>query len=178
MGMLFMDNVTYSSKKPLDDRTRYDTIANMVATKRVYDGIIAYVTGEKKYYTYDSTNTEDVTLGKWREFESGGGGDTTSMELTAAEYASLTPEEQMNGTIYFIKDGEGGGGGYNIKKVTLAAGTTTVEVPCPTSGDYITDIYTSDGRDYLNATIASNTLTITFEAPSSTVYVYVQFREV
>ena len=107
-----------------------------------------------------------------------GGGNTTSMELTATEYAALTQEEKMNGTVYFITDGEGGGGSYDVKKATLEAGATSVQIPCPSTGDYITDIYTSDGRDYLSATIASNTLTITFEAPSSTVYVYVEFREV
>ena len=116
----------------------------------------------------------------YTQIGSGGGGEgnTTSMELTQVEYAALTQEEKMNGTVYFITDGEGGGGGYDIKKATLAAGATSVQIPCPTSGDYITEIFTSDGRDYLSATVASNTLTITFEAPSSTVYVYVEFREV
>ena len=40
----------------------------------------------------------------------GGGGNTDYVELTQAEYNALTPEEQMNGTLYFITDGEGGGG--------------------------------------------------------------------
>ena len=176
MGMPLMDNIAYTGKKPLDNRTRFDTVSNMVASTQVYDGIMAYVTATKTYYTYDSTNETDVSLGKWREFEGGGGGN--EMELTAIEYGNLTEEEKMNGTTYYIKDGEGGGGNYDVKKATLNAGSTSVQIPCPTSGDYITSIYTSDGRDYLDATISSNTLTITFEAPTSTVYVYVEFKEV
>ena len=33
---------------------------------------MAYVTATKTYYTYDSTNDVDATLGKWRELETGG----------------------------------------------------------------------------------------------------------
>ena len=40
----------------------------------------------------------------------GGGGDANYEELTQAEYDALTPEEKMNGTIYFITDAQGGGG--------------------------------------------------------------------
>ena len=76
MGMPLMDNIAYTGKKPLDSRTKFDTVAAMVASTLTYDGIMAYVTATKKYYTYDSTNTEDATLGKWREFEGGGGGGT------------------------------------------------------------------------------------------------------
>ena len=79
MGMPFFDNVNYSGKKPLDARTQFATIADMVASTKTYDGIMAYVTGEKKYYTYDSTNETDQTLGKWREFSSGGGGGAVAL---------------------------------------------------------------------------------------------------
>ena len=50
---------------------------------------------------YDATNQEWVN---------GEAGNTDYVELTQAEYNALTPEEQMNGTLYFITDGEGGGG--------------------------------------------------------------------
>lgn len=53
----------------------------------LYDGCFAYVTAEKKYYSYDSTNQEDVTLGKWREYSSGGGGGTT---YTAGDGIDIT----------------------------------------------------------------------------------------
>ena len=37
-------------------------------------------------------------------------GNTHSVELTQAEYDALTPEEKMDGTVYYITDGQGGGG--------------------------------------------------------------------
>ena len=96
-------------------------------------------------------------------------------ELTAVQYAALSEQEKMNGTSYFITDG--GGNAYDVKKRTLTAGTTSVSMSAP-SGDYLTNIYTSDGRDYLSASVSSGTLTITFEAPSADVDVYVEFRGV
>lgn len=41
-------------------------------------------------------------------------GGTVYEELTQAEYDALTPAEKSNGTIYFITDGEGGGGGSSV----------------------------------------------------------------
>ena len=51
---------------------------------------------------YDATNQEWVN---------GEAGNADYVELTQAEYDVLTEEEKHNGTIYFITDGEGGGGG-------------------------------------------------------------------
>ena len=99
-----------------------------------------------------------------------------ALELTQSEYASLTQEEKMNGTSYFITDG--GGVAYDVKKRTLSAGSTSISVSSPASGDYLVNIYTSDGRDYLSASESSGILTVTFEAPSSDVDVYVEFRGV
>lgn len=50
---------------------------------------------------YDAANQEWVN---------GEAGNTDYVELTQAEYDALTEEEKMNGTLYFITDGEGGGG--------------------------------------------------------------------
>jgi hypothetical protein len=100
-----------------------------------------------------------------------------AVELTQAEYSELSEEEKMNGTTYFLTDGEGGSD-FSIKKRVLNAGATTVSLPCPTTGDYITRIYTSDGRDYLGVSVSEGTLTITFEAPSTNVDVFVEFRGV
>lgn len=97
MGMPLMDNIAYTGKKPLDNRTRFDTVANMVASTQVYDGIMAYVTATKKYYTYDSTNEADPTLGKWREFQGGGGGGSSTLEgLTDVEFGLLSDGDIIN----------------------------------------------------------------------------------
>lgn len=50
---------------------------------------------------YDATNQEWVN---------GEAGNADYVELTQQEYDALTPAQQMNGTLYFITDGEGGGG--------------------------------------------------------------------
>ena len=93
MAINVADNFSYKGGKPLDARTKYATIADMVATPAadLYDGCMAYVSGVKKNYQYDSSNTSDPTLGKWREFESGGGGGTSN-------YNDLTNKPQIAGT--------------------------------------------------------------------------------
>lgn len=59
-------------------------------------------------YLYDKSATPSAQTGKFKLLEAGG---TESMELTQAEYDALSDDEKMNGTIYFITDGQGGGGG-------------------------------------------------------------------
>lgn len=49
-------------------------------------------------------------------------GGTDYRELTQAQYDALTPAEKHNGTIYFITDGEGGGGS---KVIINPSGTAT-----------------------------------------------------
>ena len=68
------DNFSYQGSKPLDARLKFNSISDMVGTAAasLYDGCFAYVTATKKYYSYDSTNDTDPTLGKWREFQAGG----------------------------------------------------------------------------------------------------------
>lgn len=84
MAITIADNFSYRGAKALDGRMKYDTIAEMVETPAadLYDGCFAYVTAEKKYYSYDSTNTVDATLGKWRQHGSGGG--SLGKAITAA----------------------------------------------------------------------------------------------
>ena len=81
MAITVADNFSYQGGKPLDARIKFNSISAMVETPAasLYDGCFAYVTAEKKYYSYDSTNQEDVTLGKWREYSSGGGGLTQTI---------------------------------------------------------------------------------------------------
>ena len=91
MAIVIADNFRYQGRKAFDERLQYDTVANMkaVSESAVYDGCLAYVTATKKYYSYDSTNTEDETLGKWREFQGGGGG--------TSDYDDLTNKPTING---------------------------------------------------------------------------------
>ena len=55
MAINVADNFSYKGGKPLDNRTKYSTIASMVATPAadLYDGCLAYVTKTKKNYQYD-----------------------------------------------------------------------------------------------------------------------------
>lgn len=74
MAISVADNFSYQGSKPLDARVKFDTVANMktFAESKLYDGCFAYVTGTKKYYSFDSTNTVDPDTGKWREYSTGG----------------------------------------------------------------------------------------------------------
>ena len=93
MSILVGDNFSYSAAKPLDGRLKYDTLVNMkaVADATMYDGCLAYCTATDKTYQWKSTNTVDETLGKWREFQTGGGGH----EILDAEDTALTQREKL-----------------------------------------------------------------------------------
>lgn len=58
-----------------------------------------------------------------------GGGGAGYMELTQAEYNALTPAEKMNGTMYFITDAGGSGGGSAKIIDTLWSGAETPRYP-------------------------------------------------
>ena len=99
-------------------------------------------------------------------------------ELTAAQYAALSEQEKMNGTTYFVTDGEGGGA-YSIQKATLQASATTVTFTVPTTGDYLLNVYTSDGRNYTDVDLSvSGSVTLTFNAPSSNITIYLELKGV
>lgn len=87
MAIQVADNFSYQGAKPLDARLKYNTVADMVAVgvSTLYDGVLAYVVATKTYYTYDSNNTIDATLGKWREFNPG----EDLEEITALEVDTL-----------------------------------------------------------------------------------------
>ena len=74
MSLQIADNFSYKGKKPLDARLVCNDIPDMLAlpTSTIYDGIIVYVVAQKKFYTYDSNNTVDATLQKWRELTTAG----------------------------------------------------------------------------------------------------------
>ena len=115
----------------------------------------------------------DATTNKWVNANA-----PKERELTQAEYNALSQQEKMNGTTYYITDGEGGGA-YSVQSATLSAGETTVTFTVPTTGNYLLNVYTSDGRDYTDVdTSVSGSVTLTFNAPSSNVTVYLEAKEV
>ena len=80
MAITVADNFSYQGKKPLDGRDTFATLAAMkaYAEASVYDGCLSYCDEDGKRYEFKSTNTVDPTTGKWREYSSGGGGETYS----------------------------------------------------------------------------------------------------
>ena len=72
------DNFLYRGRKPLDSRDSFSTILQMTtfAESSLDDGHISYVKETDKYYKFNSTNEVDTTLGKWREYNGGGGSST------------------------------------------------------------------------------------------------------
>ena len=84
MAILIADNFLYQGRKPLDSRIVKDTIADMVAMAEsiIHDGIMVYNKETKKFYVFNSTNTVDATLGKWREFS----GSPADENATISEY--------------------------------------------------------------------------------------------
>lgn len=92
MGISVADNFDHKSKKPLDARTSYATTALMkaVTDANINEGCLAYCAETDKYYKFLSSNTVDETLGKWREFETGGGGGGTS------DYTDLENKPSIN----------------------------------------------------------------------------------
>ena len=65
----------------------------------IYDGILVYVLSEKKFYTYDSNNTVDVTLDKWRELT------TSSITITNAQIDNVTSSSTYRHLILTLSDG-------------------------------------------------------------------------
>ena len=79
MGIQIANNFTLKAKKYLDERQNFKTIAEMVAYAETSlpDGFICYNVEDGKRYEFNSSNSVDVTLGKWREYSATGSGSTT-----------------------------------------------------------------------------------------------------
>lgn len=101
MSIQVGDNFTYKGQKPLDARLVLDTIPDMVATPStiIYDGILVYVLSEKKFYTYNSTNTVDATLDKWRELTASG------ITISSATIDRVTTSPTYKHLILTLSDG-------------------------------------------------------------------------
>lgn len=89
MSLILGDNFSYQGAKPLDKRNQYDTVAAMatVSDTVLYDGCLTFCLETGKTYQWLSTNTVDATLGKWREFSSGGAG---SSDLAGLDDVNIT----------------------------------------------------------------------------------------
>lgn len=68
MSRQLADNFNLRSKKFLDDREQFDTLAMMRAYREVDipEGFMSFCVETKAWYRYDSTNEVDPDTGKWR----------------------------------------------------------------------------------------------------------------
>lgn len=152
MAISVADNFQYLGTKPLDARLKFASVSDMVSTAAasLYDGCFAYVTATKKYYSYDSTNTVDVTLGKWREYTSGGDTIQVSSMPTASE-SELGKVYQYIGSTTLVYTH-----GYFYECVSDGAGTPTYsweEVSTSKGGhDIKNDGVAVTSRDTMNFT--------------------------
>lgn len=92
MSLNIGDNFSYLGAKPLDNRLKYNLLADMkaMADSVLYDGCLAYCVETDKTYQWKSTNEVDTTLGKWREFETGGDAETTKDITSNTEIGGIT----------------------------------------------------------------------------------------
>lgn len=119
------DNFSYLGAKPLDGRISYSTLSAMVgmSASTLYDGCMAYCVETDKNYQWKSANTEDATLGKWREDE----GVTIATTSTAGK---VKPDDT---TITIANDG-------TISVVDMVGATASTAgtkglIPSPGAGD-------------------------------------------
>lgn len=152
MALTLGDNFSYQGAKPLDARLKYDTLAAMkaVADATMYDGCLAYCVATDKTYQWKSTNTVDVTLGKWREFTSGG--DTIQVSsMPVASESELGNVYQYIGSTTLVYTH-----GYFYECVSDGAGTPTYsweEVSTSKGGhDIKNDGVAVTSRDTMNFT--------------------------
>lgn len=76
-----------------------------------YIGMLVSVQEDETLYML--IGTDPTKEESWKKVGDNG------VELTLAEYNALPAAQKMNGTVYFITDGKGGGGGGNAENVTL-----------------------------------------------------------
>lgn len=83
MSLLIGDNFNYQGRKPLDNRLVVSSLSDLtsMAQGTIYNGIIVYVSDEKKFYVYDENNEEDAGTGKWKELQTGEGVSTTDKSI-------------------------------------------------------------------------------------------------
>lgn len=127
MAIQVGDNFDHKSKKPLDGRISYATLALMkaVADANIYEGCVCYCVENDKYYKFLSTNTVDQTTGKWREYSSGGGGgSSTFADLDDVDFDNLqngqVPKWNSQTEKWENGNAGGSGGGHVIEDEGVA----------------------------------------------------------
>lgn len=103
MAVQLVDNFDLSSKKPLDSRAYWDTLAALQANRTVLmpDGFLAYVKDKKCYYIMNCTNPADPSTYKWSEFKTGaasGSGSTTGPSYTAGDNIQIDSDNKISAT--------------------------------------------------------------------------------
>lgn len=74
MAQRILDNFDYRTRQPLDVRQVYaDLLALKSASDKytrvgLYNGLLAWVTSESKYYIFNNGVDKDIDLGYWREY--------------------------------------------------------------------------------------------------------------
>lgn len=79
MAISMLDNISYRGQKPDNERSQFETVADMVAYNENYLPAV-YITSvveNGKEYKYQRSNTVDPVTGKWRE-HGGGNGDLSN----------------------------------------------------------------------------------------------------
>lgn len=80
-----------------------------ITRKTTGDEVSEFVAKTQEFET-DLQTEEKTIIGAINELKEGGGGNADKVELTQAEYDELSEEEKHNGKLYFITDGQAGGG--------------------------------------------------------------------
>ena len=99
MAIQVADGFSLQSQKPIDARLQFDTVANMKAAveNTLYDGCFAYVVENKKYYSFDSSNTVDTDTGKWREYSGGGSSYTAGDGINIDANDEISTDNMQSG---------------------------------------------------------------------------------
>lgn len=87
-----------------------DLLSSLPSDLTQDDRRIYFCIEDGKYHLWDGTEWSIIN-------------DVKIRELTQDEYDALTQEEQLNGTIYFITDGESGGGSAELLSALIATQT-------------------------------------------------------
>lgn len=185
------DNFSYKGKKPLDSRDYFDTVSEMIqfAETSLDEGHISYVKETDKYYKFNSTNDLDVTLGRWREYMSGGSGtagksayeiavdngfvgtETEWLEslkgAEGANGATFTPYVSSSGELSWTNDADKENPAtVNIKGVKGDRGDSGVTTPI---NGFFTMYVDEDGNLWV---LSEDDLTNTFEYDAETGNLY------